>query len=338
MTSYHLNRADQRLTFAAWLAGWAALAVKLGLALLLVALCLSLTARAQAPTPAERNAGASQSVGYRISAQSVNGGGGAAKSAGFEGVVTISQQGPTGLLKSDGFQMELGFLTSDEVNAQPATVVSAASFAGPVAPGSIAAAFGTYLAMNDGAALSLPLPFNIIGTSVTVNGRPSRLFYVSDDSPLGYGQVNFFVPEETEEGTAEVVITSADGVRSIGRVQVERVAPGVFTANSSGEGEASALATADGLSYATGPFEVTAGDRPNFLILFSTGLRRHRGDVRVMIDEVAAQVTYAGPHGALVGLDQLNVIIPPQLRGRGLVNVKVTVDGVAANTVQVGIK
>jgi uncharacterized protein (TIGR03437 family) len=49
-------------------------------------------------------------------------------------------------------------------------------------------------------------------------------------------------------------------------------------------------------------------------------------------------VAFAGAQGLLVGLDQINVIIPQQLRGKGLVNVRVVVDGVEANTVQVRIK
>jgi uncharacterized protein (TIGR03437 family) len=60
--------------------------------------------------------------------------------------------------------------------------------------------------------------------------------------------------------------------------------------------------------------------------------------VQVIIDDVPATVGYAGPHLYLVGLDQINVTISPQLRGRGLVNLRLVVDGVEANVVQVRIK
>jgi uncharacterized protein (TIGR03437 family) len=45
-----------------------------------------------------------------------------------------------------------------------------------------------------------------------------------------------------------------------------------------------------------------------------------------------------GAQGSLVGLDQINVLIPRSLIGRGEVDVMLTVDGKAANTVRVAIK
>ena len=50
-------------------------------------------------------------------------------------------------------------------------------------------------------------------------------------------------------------------------------------------------------------------------------------------------VTYAGPQGELVGLDQVNVgPLPRTLIRRGEVEVVVTVEGKKANAVTVGIK
>jgi uncharacterized protein (TIGR03437 family) len=342
MTSQNLNRVDHRSLLASWLLEFASLSIKLGAALLLILLCLSLTARAQSVQSAERNAGQAQSANYRVSTQSVNGGSGVAKSSGFENVVVISQPAAIGLLRSQGFQMELGVLTSEELAAssRELTIVSAASYTAPIAPGSIASAFGTRLASEDASALTLPLPVNLAGSTVTVNGRPSEMFYISDDAPLGYGQVNFYVPEETEEGLAEVVVMAADGTRSVGRVQVGRIAPGLFTVSSSGAGEAAALATSDGVNYLPPPFDAEVDGKPYYLILFGTGFR-HRTDlnqVQITIDDLPARVEYAGAQGSFIGLDQINVIIPPQLRGKGLVNLKLVVDGITANVVQVRIK
>jgi len=339
MTSPNLDRVDDRSPFASWLFDVTTLALKLGWILLLAAICFNLTARAQSPAPAEQNAGQAQSASYRISAQSINSGGGLSKSDHFQNILVISQSAAIGLLKGQAVQLELGLLTSDEFNSIQPTVVSAASYRAPVAPGSIAVAFGTRLAASDAAAATLPLPTNLAGTKVTVNGRPSQLFYVGDDAPQGYGQVNFYVPEETEPGQAEVLITAADGTISATQVQVARTAPGIFSADSTGSGEAAALATPDGLRYFTAPFDVTVDGRPNYLILFGTGFRLTTHDrVQVLFDDAPAQVAFAGAQGALVGLDQINVIIPQQLRGKGLVNVRVVVDGVEANTVQVRIK
>ncbi len=332
--------AKDRSLFSIWLLNFASLAFQLAIALLLAVICLNLMTKAQDASPAERNAGAAQATNYKVAMQTVNGGGGAAKSPGYQAVTAIAQPGAIGLLKSQSFQLELGVLTSDDLNLNQPTIVSAATFKAPVAPGSIATAFGVHLAMADAAAVSLPLPLNLAGTTVRVNGRPGQLFYVGDDAPAGYGQVNFLIPPETEAGMAEVVITAADGTTSMARVQVAPVAPGLFTADSTGSGEAAALATPDGIRYFISPFEVTVDSRPNYLVLFGTGIRNvSRLDlVQVTVDDLPAQVVYAGPQGALIGLDQINIIIPQQLRSRGPVKVILVVDGIPASTVQVRIK
>lgn len=344
MTSQPLNRVDRRSLFASWLLDFASLSLKLAAALALILLCLSLTAHAQSVQSGERNAGQAQSSKYRVSTQSVNGGSGVSKSSSFENIVVISQQAATGLLFGRGFQMELGVLTSEDltVNQQDRNlvVVSAASFSPLIAPGSIATAFGTHLASADAAAAVLPLPINLSGSSVMVNGRLSQMFYISDDAPLGYGQVNFFVPEDTEEGLAQVVVTAADGTRSVGQIQVGRVAPALFTTTSDGAGEPAALATSDGALYLSAPFDAEVGGKPNYLVLFGTGFRNRTdiSNVQITIDDIPAQVAYAGTQGGFIGLDQINVIIPPQVRRNGRVNLKLVVDGIVANVVQIRIK
>lgn len=47
-----------------------------------------------------------------------------------------------------------------------------------------------------------------------------------------------------------------------------------------------------------------------------------------------AQALYAGQQGDFAGLDQLNIRLPRNLAGRGLVDVLVTIDGQEANVVQ----
>ena len=60
-------------------------------------------------------------------------------------------------------------------------------------------------------------------------------------------------------------------------------------------------------------------------------------EFRCTLGGVPAEVLYAGPQGG-AGLDQINLRIPLSLRGRGLVDVKLSVDGQLANTVTVGIR
>src|SRR5262245_2312792 len=122
-----------------------------------------------------------------------------------------------------------------QTNSVNVVTVSAASFESAVAPESIVAAFGSSLATKAEAAKSLPLPTTLAGTAVTLRDskeieHAARLFYVSRE------QVNFLVPSETSPGEAVVTIISADGIISQGTVEVSEVAPGVFTANSTGRG------------------------------------------------------------------------------------------------------
>jgi uncharacterized protein (TIGR03437 family) len=77
-----------------------------------------------------------------------------------------------------------------------------------------------------------------------------------------------------------------------------------------------------------------------FLVLFGTGIR-NRGAlsmVSAMIGGAESQVSFAGAQGALVGLDQVNLLIPRGLIGKGEVNVALTVEGRAVNLVRVSIR
>src|SRR5262245_64539301 len=59
------------------------------------------------------------------------------------------------------------------------TTVSAASYAPVVSPDSIAAAFGSRLATQTASATGQPLPTNLAGTTVRVNGPLAPLVFVS---------------------------------------------------------------------------------------------------------------------------------------------------------------
>jgi hypothetical protein len=70
--------------------------------------------------------------------------------------------------------------------AAPIGVANAASYDAAVAPGSIAALFGTNMTgLSEASAQSLPLPTVLAGLSVKVNGLTAPLFYASA------GQINF---------------------------------------------------------------------------------------------------------------------------------------------------
>jgi uncharacterized protein (TIGR03437 family) len=250
---------------------------------------------------------------------------------------------------SDGALSDVKSVVIRVVSASPLTAVNAADFRiGPLAADSIAAAFGSNFATRTEAAQSLPLPLALAGTTLTVNGIPAPLFFVSPT------QINFVVPPAVDLGAATIVVSSPLGVYSLGNVEIAAAAPALFTADATGRGDAAALATIDGANFQRQPFDVLLNGRPNILVLFGTGIRRTPAadpndsnsgwgvaeSVSVMIDGRAARVLYAGAQGSFAGLDQINVEMPPALANTGprRVEVVVTAGGLAANRVTIQIK
>jgi uncharacterized protein (TIGR03437 family) len=246
----------------------------------------------------------------------------------------------------DGQFSETKIVRVTVAEASPLVTVNAADFRqGPVAPEAIVAAFGLGFAVRAEAASTVPLPLELSGTKVFVNGEAAPLFFVSPT------QVNFVIPATTIHGTASIVIVSPAGQYSFGQVMVNLAAPAIFTRDSSGSGEAAAQATPDGVNYQPPPFDILLNGRANILLLFGTGIRRapaaNPGDangiaesVTATIDGIPAPVSYAGAQGNFSGLDQLNIEFPTSLAGgpQRSVPVLITVNGLTANMVMITIK
>ena len=207
-----------------------------------------------------------------------------------------------------------------------------------LAPETIASLYGSNLAAAPQSAQSQPLPTTLGGVTVTLqdaNGGlfPAPLFYVSPN------QVNWLVPKGAATGVATV--TLADGSATFtGTALISPTAPGLFTANLTGQGPAAAQVT-NGQNYSNtsqcsaaanctlAPIDIAS--RP-YLILYATGIRAApQANVSVKIGNIDAPVTYAGAQGAYAGLDQVNVALPGALKGRGQLVVTVTVNGQATN-------
>lgn len=226
-------------------------------------------------------------------------------------------------------------------NFGPLTTVNAASYGATVASASLAVAFGSNLATGIYTASTMPLPTSLGGTTVTVNGTAAQVFYVSPT------QVNFVIPAGIAAGNATVSVMINGATVASGTVSVSQVAPALFTATSNGNGTPTGFSTFDGvnlqlLSNPDGtPRPIGTGTEafPAYLIFYGTGLRGRSSlnNVQVTIGGVAAQVMYAGPQPTYAGLDQLNVKLPTSLRGRGLVEVVVIVDGVTANKTTINV-
>ena len=80
-------------------------------------------------------------------------------------------------------------------------------------------------------------------------------------------------------------------------------------------------------------------NRPLYLSLYGTGIRGASSiaNLHVTIGGVPVPVEYAGPQRQFAGLDQVNLHLPPSLNGKGETDLVLTVDGVAANTIRIGI-
>jgi uncharacterized protein (TIGR03437 family) len=225
--------------------------------------------------------------------------------------------------------------------AQPVKTVNAANFVERISPDCIVATFGNQLTPATASAPSIPLPSTLAGVTVRVNGIPAQLLYASPQ------QVNYIVPSNVAPGTAMVELSYNGALIGSGSVTVEQVSPSSFTMSASGQGVAAALTTFDAVSYqpvfntdgTARPVSVGTATRPNYLVLFGTGMRRRSSlsAVSVTIGGVAIGADYVGAHSVYVGMDQVNVKLPQTLRGRGLVDVIVTVDGRPSNIAQINI-
>ncbi len=236
-------------------------------------------------------------------------------------------------------------------------LVSAASYIGgaPLAPGSLAAAFGQGLARQVEVATALPLPGVLAGTRLVFQ-KPDKSFITAPLLFVSPGQINFVVPS-LPDGTTSVVATIDDKGVSTGTVEIQRVAPGLFSANADGRGVAAALAlkvSANGTqasqltfqcgatrgSCASLPIDLGGEADQVILLLFGTGIRGRSSlsQVTATIGGVNAEVLYAGPQGEFAGLDQVNVRLPRSLAGRGELSLVLSIEGKAANTVTVNIQ
>lgn len=75
--------------------------------------------------------------------------------------------------------------------------------------------------------------------SVTVNGEPALIQFAS---PI---QVSILVAPNTPLGTAEVIVTNADGHKARGTMEVAAYSPGIYTATLKGQGTPGGYSTFD---------------------------------------------------------------------------------------------
>ncbi len=230
----------------------------------------------------------------------------------------------------------------------PGGVVNAANYASApdtlypsangLAGGSIASIFGTSLASTTQIAQGFPWPVTLGGASVTVYGIPVHLFYVSP------GQIDFQVPSPSSfpPGVGDGVLIAQGLVvsTSVGSSDPYLMDPvpafGIFTTDASGCGQGAVLNvdSSGGTSVNSSSNSVSPGE---FISIYGTGLglaynappdgspapssplasvAGGTGGTVFDLDVAPTSFTgyWAGRAPGLVGVDQVNIQVPDDVR------------------------
>jgi uncharacterized protein (TIGR03437 family) len=208
--------------------------------------------------------------------------------------------------------------------------------------------------LNGDKSAELPLSTTLDGVSVMITDSSGAVRAAAIYGAFASnGQINLVIPGDTAPGAALAAVKLADGSRLTAVLMITMTAPGIFTANMNGRGvyagqvvhahpdgsqsfENPAVLDPGSNTYSTKPIDLgPAGDQV-FLVLYGTGIR-HASSVTASINGVSVAAVYAA-QSQYAGLDQVNLQLPRTLAGAGLVNVVVTVNGQASNTVTVAVQ
>ena len=206
-------------------------------------------------------------------------------------------------------------------------VLNGASFAvgQPVAPGSLVSIFGTELASSLALNDTVPLSTSLSSVSVTFNGVPAGLYFVSGS------QINVQVPWDilpagASQGTASLVITRGTVTSEPQPVSMVSAAPGIFASGAwaiaiNADGS---LAASDGAIPGIATHPAAGGDA---LIILATGLGAVNPPVAdgassvdqlrttlitptVLVAGKSAQVLFSGLAPQFPGVNQVNIVVP----------------------------
>jgi uncharacterized protein (TIGR03437 family) len=240
--------------------------------------------------------------------------------------------------------------------------LSAVSSVAPASLGSIAGSGTPMISQTVFASLLSDgtLPYEVGGLSVTVAGVAVPVLYAS---PSG---VKFFMPADIPLGATEVIVSSQDGYVCQGTVVVERSGSRIMTTSDNDNGVA---VVSNSHKLTTSLFDVLTpenfgSDKRTRLNIFATGISAGAlntdgsndvnlggGKIRANFAEgilVEARlgngqtyrlpVEFAGVQGLLPGLDQITVVLTPELKGAGVVQLTLVVGNQRSNAPTVTIK
>jgi uncharacterized protein (TIGR03437 family) len=213
-------------------------------------------------------------------------------------------------------------------------VANAVSFQTAASPGMMMAVFGSQLSPSPMTASVQPLPYTMAGVSATVNGVAAPLYYVSRS------QINVQVPYEAGAGPAVLGINNNGQIAGY-QFQISPSAPGIVA---DGNGNISPSATAQQGSaatlYVTGDGDVTPALQTGFspdAATPVTSLPHARLPFSVAIGGVQAFLNFVGITPGMVGLTQVNFVVPNSVPP-GIQPVVVNVNGVQSPPVNLNVQ
>jgi uncharacterized protein (TIGR03437 family) len=228
-------------------------------------------------------------------------------------------------------------------------VINAASSApgAPLAPGSIASAYGNFLIAAPSVAAAVPLPGSLEGLSLAFGATGAPLFYASGT------QVNLQIPWELAgQSQASLTASLAGQTSSPATVNIAPFAPGIFSMNGQGFGPGAIQDSSYQLITASNP----AGAGATTILIYCTGLgavtnppqtgaaapsnplAATKTTPTVTIGNVPAQVLWSGLAPGSVGLYQVNVAVPANAPIGDAIPVILSIGGATSNTVSMAVQ
>ena len=224
-----------------------------------------------------------------------------------------------------------------------------------LAPGSIAAIFGTNL--TDGTSCVAPscnptfdngnprrLRTLMAGAQVTINNSlvPVPIYYATP------AQLGIQIPTDLTGTAATVQVTVAGQPAAIRTISIDAFSPGIFSFSGDGRGPG-AITHADGTPVSAS----SPAQRGEVVSIYATGLGQVTPAVptgalpsgtattvtrpTVTIDSIAAEVQFSGLSGCCVGINQVNVRVPANARVSNAVPVVLFISGKQSNTVTMAV-
>jgi uncharacterized protein (TIGR03437 family) len=225
----------------------------------------------------------------------------------------------------------------------------------PLAPGSVISILGQRLAESQATSMDNPLPTQLAGTRVVIQGRTMPLLMVSDT------QINTIVPFDVEVNTRHqlVILRGITASIPVG-IDVAEAQPGILTSPQGGSNQGLIYAVRTAVDGSTQRLLVSpdmpaqAGDG---LIVFCTGLGRvnvpvdagvtpspddppasTRNSVQLTIGGADVNVSFAGLAPGMVGVYMITATVPVGISTGPAVPVSVRVAGQASPQVTMALQ